>query len=527
MKPRQGRISRHLPTLLAILWTAVFPFWRLGETHALSSLVSGEVSLWDALLSLFPQNYSNITRAKWEGMLLLTFLTLCAGVWLLPSTFRAAKCRKKPHLPTLFWLGYLIWLTLSAFWGTYAGQRSGEGLLAVLWGSLRYEGLVTLFCYGLIFQCMSRHPVQIHWVLSACSAAMIVYALIVGLQYAGLNPLSLFPNGRSIRTNYEFQGTIGNIDMVSGWVCLLTPGLLGSFLLRDRHGVFHLIGGLFGAALTLCMAVQSGLIVLALTLLALLALSLRRPTCRARFMLLLSLVLLLFSLRKAVLLPWLDGSEEITLHASRTGLLAAALALALLPLAAFLRRHPLAAFSRKAVCLLFLLLGICCLLALYFLPLPQGSGLWEAQELLHGRAQDDFGSERLGVWRMTLDMTADSPWFGTGPDTFYYAFRAYLTQTGQTIQQNFDNPHNFFLQTMVNSGIPAMLLLLGLCISSLLNALKRPDGLFPALMASGFLVQGMFTFSICLTSPMFYCVLGLCAIPHQPDSFPDQKEASS
>ena len=92
------------------------------------------------------------------------------------------------------------------------------------------------------------------------------YLVLVLLQYAGFNPLSLFPMGRSIRTNYEFQGPIGNIDLVSACVCLLMPGLLGSFVLGQKHHWLHLPGGLCAILLTLLMDVQSGLIVLALTL---------------------------------------------------------------------------------------------------------------------------------------------------------------------------------------------------------------------------------------------------------------------
>ena len=53
-------------TLAAMLWVAVFPFWLLGESTPLNALVSGEVPLWDALTCLTMQDYSNITRAKWE-----------------------------------------------------------------------------------------------------------------------------------------------------------------------------------------------------------------------------------------------------------------------------------------------------------------------------------------------------------------------------------------------------------------------------------------------------------------------------
>ena len=63
----------------------------------------------------------------------------------------------------------------------------------------------------------------------------------------------------------------------------------------------------------------------------------------------------------------------------------------------------------------------------------------------------------------------------------------------------------------MNSGIPAALLLMLTCAAAIAGTIRKQETLPLAMMAVGFLAQGMFTFSICLTSPMFYAVLGLCA----------------
>ena len=473
-------------TLAAMLWVAVFPFWLLGESTPLNALVSGEVPLWDALTRLTTQDYSNITRAKWDGMLIFTMLTLLLTI---STLFHREKRRK---LPLMLMLLFLLWIGLSCFFGSHAGEMNVWGVPTVLWGSGRYEGFVTIACYGLIFLCLHHMDANIPALLTVCSAAATGYLLLVLLQYAGFNPLSLFPMGRSIRTNYEFQGTIGNIDLVSAWVCLLMPGLLGSFVLGQKHHWLHLPGGLCAILLTLLMDVQSGLIVMALTLLALICLALRQPECLARLLLTLGLALLLFALRQALVLPWLDG-------------------FVLVAISPLLMGHSPRPLPRKRLLALVCAGLLVALILVAFLPMPEGGALWEMHELLNGRAQDAFGSERIGVWRMTLEMTAQAPWFGLSPDAFYAAFRDYLDATEQTILQNFDNPHNFFLQTMVNSGIPAALLLMLTCAAAIAGAIRKRETLPLTMMAVGFLAQGMFTFSICLTSPMFYAILGLCA----------------
>ena len=328
-------------TLAAILWVAVFPFWLLGESTPLNALVSGEVPLWDTLTCLTMQDYSNITRAKWDGMLIFTMLTLLLTI---PALFRREKRRK---LPLMLMLLFLLWTGLSCFFGSHAGEMNAWGVPTVLWGSGRYEGFVTIACYGLIFLCLRRMDANVPALLTVCSAAVTGYLVLVLLQYAGFNPLSLFPMGRSIRTNYEFQGTIGNIDLVSAWVCLLMPGLLGSFVLGQKHHWLHLPGGLCAILLTLLMDVQSGLIVLALTLLALICLALRQPECLARLLLTLGLTLLLFALRQALVLPWLDGSADIEFAPGQVSAVCTLLGVVLVALAPLLMCHPPRPLPRK------------------------------------------------------------------------------------------------------------------------------------------------------------------------------------
>lgn len=191
------------------------------------------------------------------------------------------------------------------------------------------------------------------------------------------------------------------------------------------------------------MDVQSGLIVLALTLLALICLALRQPECLARLLLMLGLTLLLFALRQALVLPWLDGSADIEFAPGQVSAVCTLLGVVLVALAPLLMGHSPRPLPRKGLLALVCAGLLVALILVAFLPMPEGGALWEMHELLNGRAQDAFGSERIGVWRMTLEMTAQSPWFGLSPDAFYAAFRDYLDATGQTILQNFDNPHNF------------------------------------------------------------------------------------
>lgn len=478
-----------ITTALGMLWLGLFPLWQDGS-------------------------YSRITRSKWIGMLLLT------GVTLLVCGHMLARLSGKGKLRQIRISGiqcaamiYFALVALSAWQGSYADRLNDSGQLTVLFGARRYEGLITQLCYFAIFLCLSLAPVKVDWLLTAAADALLIFCGFTALQYQGVNVLSLFPEGLSIHTNYEFQGTIGNIDMVTGYASLVVPALLAGFTLKGS--VLWLTSGLAGVLLMLCMEVQSGLIVLALLAFALLLLSLYNPHARWRTMLVLGGMLAMVSLRLLLGLPWLDDCEVLSFpHAlALWKLLPLGAGLFLALTAGLLRRWPGPGVRLRWVTLTAVLLILAVLAAAYFAPLPQGSGLWELQELLHGRAQDAFGSERIGVWRLTLEMSRDNLLLGTGPDTFLYAMDDHLYHTGQTLVQHFDNPHNMLLAVLANNGLPAMLAFAALCIWALLagmHALRRRPMLTPLLLAAAcYLAQGMFTFSICLVTPMFWAMLGM------------------
>lgn len=488
--------SEWVTTVLGMLWLAVFPLWQGGS-------------------------YASITHAKWVGMLMLTALTAAACLYTLWQRFK----RPEPfRLPRLSWLHvaalcYFVLVALSARYGAWAGHRNESGQLTVIWGARRYEGLVTQMCYGLIFFCLSLTRVRLRYLLDAAAVTLLFYCGVVLLQYRGVNVLMLFPAGTSIHSNYEFQGTIGNIDMVVGYLAIVTPLLLTGFALMKRPGWLWLLSGLSGVLLTLMMEVQSGLIAIAAMLFALCLLSLRCPDSRWRVLLILGGTLVMLSLRQLTGLPWLDGTEELVFPLSLTirRLLPSAAGLVLIALAPILRRRKGPAIPMAQTAFIALTAVLIALLLLYGLPFPEGSGLWEMQEMLHGRPQDSFGSERIGVWRLTLDMARGSLRWGTGPDAFLYALDDHIRETGQLgrIQQTFDTPHNLVLGTLINSGLPTAILFVALCAGAVVRALRRARqdaAVLPLMMAAlCYFLQGMFTFSICLVTPMFWAVLGMLA----------------
>lgn len=455
--------------------------------------------------------------------MLLCPLTLLAG----------RRTMDGAHLGRWLLALYFLWVTISALLGSDAERRDGTGDLVVLMGSGRFEGLYTQLCYAAVLLGMSWIRPRRGWVLTAASLGVLAMGVIIALQYAGLNPLGFYPRGRSIYTNYEFQGTLGNIDMIAGYLALLTPLLLGSWVTLGGHGGWVLLpAGFLAVLVTLCMDVQSGLLALLAGAALLIALLLNRPEYRRRGLIVLGGVLICVTLRWLIGLPWIDGLKAPWLCEQRpdallpklTGsepvlfpwqpslfkLLPALLGAGLLALCPVIGRLDRRKVSLRMIVAAALAMAALAVLAVWLLPIPQSMGsLWELHEILNGRMQDSFGSERFGIWRHTLLVAREHLLFGTGPDTFLRVMGDHLAETGVTFIQTFDNPHNMLLAILVQNGLPALVLFAAGMAVTALRAARSPGGMPLAAALCCYLVQGMFSFSLCIVSPMFWAVAGL------------------
>ena len=421
--------------------------------------------LW---LGLFPLlqgfTYARITLDKWLIMLLLCGLTL--GCFCIDAfRLRRSDCRggqgffasfaAVPRLPLVFGGLLLLWSVLSCLLSPYGAEVWWIG------ASVRREGLATQLCYLFLFFCFICSRISLKPVLFSAACGVILFFVVVILQRLGGNPLGLYPAGRSYASNPEFQGTIGNIDMDTGYLCLLSGLFLyggisqfGDY--RRTHTrsslvtfVACVVGLLLSVYLVVTMRVQFGMISLA--------------------------VLAVFTLLRLLPKKWRLASLALLL--------------------------------------------VLVLLLVWFWP-GTGNGIWELHEILHGRARLSFGSNRLAVWLWSLRLSAERLLTGGGSDTFVLRFNQYLDNNGLTVPQEqdgvplpdyFDNPHNEYLAQLLNHGLPAALLLVLLILAAVM---RRREALFPALSPCSaavlcYAVQAFFSFSVCLVAPMFWIVLGI------------------
>ena len=448
------------------------PKYRIGMTLS--------ACLW---LGLFPLlqggTYARLTYDKWFIMLVLTAFTFLCFLADLVTPDHAVPNRSKrsrrisppagvscrSFVPPILAAALLFWTALSCFFSSYGPDTWWLGK------SARYEGLATRSCYFLLFACFFFTRVNPKPMLLSAAAGVTAFFAIVLFQRNGFNPLGLYPSGRSFEQNPEFQGTIGNIDMGTGYLLLLAGlflyGILRFLIPPETSGVsfrthvrnlpprsfppviVYFAALLISIYLIITMDVQFGAVTLA--------------------------VLFLFTLLRFIPKKW---------------------------------RLPL---------LLFVILVA--LLVVWFWPGSSG-GIWELHEILHGRGRLSFGSNRVAVWVYSLRLAGEDPFMGGGSGTFASRFNQFIAdnslvvpdeQDGKALPNYFDSPHNEYIAQLTDHGLPALLLFLALLLFAVF---RRREGWFPLLAPCSaavfcYAVQALFSFSVCIVAPMFWIILAM------------------
>ena len=395
--------------------------------------------------------YTSLTRDKWIFFFLLLFLTVLC---LLGDGVRH-RLHSPAKAPLLMAGGLGLWMLVSCLASDLGPDSWWIG------ASARREGLLTQGAYLTLFFCFACASVDPQPLLWSAAAGVVGFATVVFLQRSGGNPFGLYPTGTSFATHPEFQGPTGNTDMGAGYLCLLS--------------------GLFLSALgRMARACR------------------RRPFLRAR----LPWGLALCCLGGLALSVYLLLTMEVQFALIALGAAGLLALLGLLP--------------RRVRVLVVVLLVVAGLLLVWYWPGNTGP-LWELREILQGRPQLSFGHNRLAVWQYSLGLAKERLWLGGGSDTFEPRFNAWLQepqfkipteQQGIPLPDYFDNPHNEYLAHLVNHGLPAALLFLGLVLYALFSPRGRHSPYRIAVVA--YAVQAFFSFSVCILAPLFWVTLGLC-----------------
>lgn len=453
------------------------------------------------LLWVGTSGYGSITLARYQ-----CFLVLAAG-WVL------AGLRFWPRVQK--WQGPkgFLWLLLG-LWGFVLLSCLASPYQQVVWlGSKRREGFLTLSAYLALFYMAARFGKMGRRHYQVLALAMLAMDLLMVLQFAGLNPLGLYPEGLTFHHRFlayggEYLGTIGNSDMLSAVLAVAIPCLV-LCPYGGKTGGLTTAAGAFSFLALLMSEVQSGLVALLVCFVLLLPVCLWKKQHHA----LLGGAALLAGVWGVYSLLEYDFTEEIltfSLNVSPQFLLGIGACAIFYGLS-----RGLSGGRKQALAVLGLYGGLV-LGSTAFLLLYQGdnAALLTLQQALHGNIPDALGSSRIQIWKEGLNLLGERPILGSGPDTYGLRSEILFTRTtdsGQVRRSVVDAAHNEYLHLAVCCGIPAALCYIGLVWGVIGAGLRKITPVILPLLAAAICwgVQSFFGISQSVSTPLCYLMLGL------------------
>ena len=134
----------------------------------------------------------------------------------------------------------------------------------------------------------------------------------------------------------------------------------------------------------------------------------------------------------------------------------------------------------------------------------------ETIEISKGNLDDNFGTDRMYVWKETIKIIPNYWLTGVGIENFYYAFdgKPLTTYNGMI---SYDKVHNEYLQVLITQGVFSFItyiLFLSILVFSGIKESYKENKLYLILPVGGYLIQAFFNISVIDVAPLFYIGLG-------------------
>lgn len=472
-------------------------------------------------IPLFMTNkYFNITLSKFIYFALVSVLCFALYYTFRPENeVREKNSANKPMDIAVF--GFLASSVVSVFFSSYKAD-------ALFGSSGRCMGLCfVLILTGLYYSLSRSYKIHKWELIGYCTTFGLVTA-IAFLQFFGINFGGLYTN-LSKTTIETYYSTIGNINVVSSYICLCLPFIM--YLFCTVKGIFKAAGlyifSFVGFCFMIIVNTDSGYIGMAAAFCAVAYIIAKKKGNFYRVLLLAGTFL--FSPRfVSFVYQSLGGktkplSDMAVLLGESDILLIIATVLTVLAVIMLKIKigRTLSIVIRTSVVLFALLIVIGISGAIiYFTVVDTTTPLGFLENYL--RFSDKWATERGEIWKMTMDSYSDLPFikklFGCGPDTLLPLLTEKYNDR-MLVSGYVDNAHNEFMNYLVNHGIVGLSFYLGMIFIALKKCTEKVDasfvhgGLFAVIIS--YACQSVVNISQPLTTPFYFIIMFMCCCDYE------------
>ena len=486
-------------------------------------------------LYLNAERYGRLTRHKYIFFVSYMVIILLAVIviWIVRMTNKPRLVPvERPYLADWAILGLalitLLSTLLSPFPETFIAIPTAAEPLIIegnVWNGLaeRHDGSIAQLLYVALFFIIAHwyKPHMRHLTFFGISAILV--ALIGILQFYGMDFLRLWPNHRPehYRENFyniHFRSTLGNTNIVSTYVCVAV--LLSGFLyikMRTKLKYLWLASSALCFWLMELEDADSGRVGLMVAMVLAIPLVVENLKVLGRTLILAASWLSAYTLQNLF--------YDVKILESRTFsslFLFIAAAAVLLAAGAVLvkfgketdRDGPVRWKLGVILIAACLAAGIAGVEVLGRRDAEAGNAgfIYEMREIMHGNIQDEFGTNRVYIWRNALEAYPNRPLIGSGPDTFAQAFSR---EAQGPYGEFYQNAHNEYIQILICQGILGLicylLFLAATYMKSVPKAFKNPLTAAVLVAFTGYCAQAFFNLSLPIVSQLLWLLAGLLA----------------
>lgn len=486
----------------------------------------------------FDNGFFGIRHQKFYFFIAVSAIALIVEVMLIITNISAEKkdnTLRKSFFDTLSvtdWAAaaLLVSCTLStifsshpdlAFWGEITIGSGGIG---------RNNGLFLIILYVLLYFMISRLYRFREYVFVGLSVSCGIVYLLTVLNGYYIDPLNMLTQFKTSQPNVymEFFSTIGNKNMLASFICVTLPALFVMSVITEKlwKRALYLVSTGLGAMAMLIGDSDSALLGMGVFLMVFLVVFVRNITRLKRYFLALTVMLASFKLARLFSLMMNDNYKELgdliklLLFSPLVYVLLTAAALITAALYLLDSKKPDLTVPKAVPVIIGACFGVMVAVVLsvffYFSVIDTETDLGSMEKLL--RMNDAWGTHRGIMWLRSFIIFGDANlWqklFGTGPDTFYFAFEPYFSQLQEYGNSSTDAAHNEYINYLITIGLVGTISYLVFTGSALVRGFKASKKYPVALACAGavvcYLAQATVNIALPIATPLFFLFVAMC-----------------
>jgi hypothetical protein len=497
---------------------------------ALSSVKGGWASLYLVLILVVfvfyaPSKYGMIGNNKLEFYRNVTVVFLAVSVLL--AIFSVLQLAKKKTEKKLAFnsvdIAMLLFGAVNLVSFLFSTYRS-DALLG-------YEGwrmgLLTQLSFVAAYFIISRFSVKENYIPELVALFFVVQSIIIILQRCGNDPFGFYKGMDWFEWNRRnLLGTIGNINWLAGYQVCALPVILWVFTKQEKilMKILWGIGTYLCAASLIIQSSRSCLVALAGMMVVFFFFSLKKIKVFERFLevvFMLFLFMALMSTFRVDLIEPMGATSLIRFYSLLwwipTVFFGVCTALVIL----YRRKKKTEEMPGGLRIALLAVFGLCILAAIAVFVMVQSSDALIAKLpfLQSLRVSDESGSYRFLLWKESLTHffaggSVKNIFLGVGPDCYgywYVAENIVLPISGQFMDAVYSNAHNDYITTLIQLGIPGLLIYLSVFVTSLVTLYKErkesPYAMLGFMLIAGYGIHNFFSFQQICSTPLFFLLM--------------------